>query len=58
MSKNKCKVCSKITLNGFNIDFKLVPICEDCANAITIQQVKWLTFNNKEETKKIDNLEK
>lgn len=37
----KCKVCDKPTKTGFNIDFKLVPICEECANAIFIQQAQY-----------------
>lgn len=36
-----CKICSKKTEVGFNIDFKLVPICESCATAIFIQQANW-----------------
>ena len=36
-----CKVCERKTEVGFNIDFKLVPICESCASAIFIQQANW-----------------
>lgn len=44
--KTKCKVCNCVTTNGFNIDFKLVPICEGCATAITFQQMSWYTEQN------------
>lgn len=27
---------------GFNINFDIVPICEDCAMTIFIQQAQWL----------------
>ncbi len=36
--KEKCKVCDEPTLVRFNIDFKAVPICEQCAARIFIQQ--------------------
>lgn len=36
-----CKLCGTRTNNGFNINFKLTPVCESCATAITMQQVKW-----------------
>jgi len=38
----ECKVCGGLAVNRFNIDFDLVPVCEQCANAITMQQVEWL----------------
>ena len=38
----QCKICNNITNVVFNIKFKAVPICEDCACAITKQQVIWL----------------
>jgi len=37
----KCKLCSEKTSNGFNIKFKLIPICEECAKSIFIQQANW-----------------
>lgn len=47
----KCKLCSDKTKNVFNINFKAVPICEDCAVLIFIQQAKWYTENTKSNTK-------
>lgn len=41
MPDQKCKVCDAPTTVGFNIDFKLVPICESCATAIFIQQARF-----------------
>ena len=37
----KCKICNTKTTNGFNINFELVPICENCSSAIFIQQAMW-----------------
>ena len=37
----KCKVCGDKTEVVFNIDFKALPICEECATAIFLQQAKW-----------------
>ena len=42
-NRDKCKVCGDETDVKFNIDFKAVPICEDCATAIFIQQANWYT---------------
>jgi NAD-dependent SIR2 family protein deacetylase len=41
MKPKKCKICGEETEVGFNIDFKLVPICEGCAKAIFLQQAIW-----------------
>lgn len=38
-----CRLCGVKTKNGFNIDFKLVPICEKCANSVMLQQAVALT---------------
>jgi hypothetical protein len=38
---NKCIICNEETKNKFNIYFKLVSICERCANSIFIQQAEW-----------------
>jgi hypothetical protein len=43
----KCKLCDAYTKNEFNIKFKLVPICEDCANAILLQQAEYLALLSK-----------
>ena len=40
-----CKICSEPTHNGFNINFKMVPICEECARSIFIQQAKFYYSN-------------
>jgi len=37
----KCKICKKETEIVFNIGFKAVPICENCAKTIFIQQANW-----------------
>lgn len=37
-----CVICDYQTKNRFNINFNSMPICEECANAITIQQVTGL----------------
>lgn len=36
-----CKVCEDPTDSVFNINFKAVPICENCATRIFIQQAMW-----------------
>lgn len=38
----KCKICGKEAHNYFNIDCEQVPICDSCACAITVQQVRWM----------------
>ena len=42
----KCKICGSKTDIGFNIKFKLVNICEDCAKSIFIQQATWYVNQN------------
>lgn len=37
----KCKLCGDKTQSVFNIDFKAVPICEPCAEAVYLQQATW-----------------
>ena len=44
----KCKVCGDKTNSGFNINFKLIHICEACADLIFLQQATWYVKNNKE----------
>jgi hypothetical protein len=39
----KCSVCKEKTENVFNIKFKAVPICEECAKSIALQQAHWYT---------------
>lgn len=34
-----CKICNRLTFNTFNINLKSTPICENCADLITVQQV-------------------
>jgi len=41
-----CTICKKPTQWIYNIGFKPVPICEDCADSITMQNVSY-TFTNK-----------
>ncbi len=47
--KKLCKICHTATSNVFNIDFKAVPICEDCATAIFIQQATFYCKKHKNE---------
>ena len=35
----KCKICASDTNAIFNIDFKKVSICEECASSIALQQI-------------------
>ncbi len=39
--KQPCKVCGEQTIYIMNIKLKAVPICDDCAATITMQQVDW-----------------
>jgi hypothetical protein len=48
-----CKVCGDKTNSGFNIDFKLVPICEGCAAAIFLQQAQWYAMKESKNLKKL-----
>lgn len=42
-SYKKCRVCGKIeTPLKFNINLKIVPICQRCATAIFLQEARWL----------------
>lgn len=41
----KCKICNDETQNTFNMYFKLVPICETCAEAIFLQQAYFYATN-------------
>ena len=37
---SNCKVCNKETNIVFNINWKKTSICNNCANAITLQQIQ------------------
>ena len=37
-----CMICNYSTKNRFNMNSNAIPICEKCANAITLQQVTGL----------------
>lgn len=39
--KDSCKICKGKAESSFNINFKLVPICENCAATIFLQQATW-----------------
>lgn len=42
-----CKVCDRFGPTAFfNIKFQRTPICESCADSITVQQVTWLVRIN------------
>ncbi len=45
--KEPCKLCEEKTGTRFNINFKAVPICEECARSIFIQQAQWYFSLNK-----------
>lgn len=45
-----CKICGDKTKVGFNINLELVPICQNCATAIFLQEAKWLAEQSKEKT--------
>lgn len=47
----KCKICGAKTETIFNINLEAVPICEDCAKSIFIQQAVWY---NKQKSTSID----
>lgn len=38
-----CKICGYPTGIRFNIDFVPVPVCEECAATIFMQQAQWYT---------------
>lgn len=49
MSEIQCKLCEKPTQFTYNINFKAVPICEECALAITKQEViTWVSRKEKD----------
>lgn len=39
----KCKICGEPTKVIFNINFEAIPICENCATRIFLQQAQWYT---------------
>jgi hypothetical protein len=41
-----CRVCDGPTSVVFNIGMRATPVCEGCANAITLQQVQDLVKQN------------
>ena len=50
---NKCKICRNKTGTSFNIDFKMVHICESCATSIFIQQAQWYANSRKRDNEMI-----
>jgi len=38
----RCVVCGSLTKTVFNIQLMAIPVCETCANTITLQQVQHL----------------
>ena len=49
MSEKQCKLCEKPTQFTYNINFKAVPVCEECALAITKQEViTWVSRKEKD----------
>lgn len=51
MKDSKCRICGENTLSIFNIDFKMVHICESCATNIFLQQAVWYTKQEYKEEK-------
>jgi len=50
--ENNCKVCGAKTTVVFNINFKAVPICDDCARTIFFQQATYyLTISSTKQRK-------
>lgn len=43
---NKCKLCNNETNIIFNIKFKAMPICQSCADSISLQNIQDLLTNN------------
>lgn len=43
--KLKCKVCGEKTPMVVNINFKATPVCQNCCDNITLQNVRWLVDN-------------
>ena len=44
----KCKVCGEKTPMVVNINFTATPVCQNCCDTITLQNVKWLVDNQKD----------
>ena len=38
----KCRICGKQTITVYNIQFRKQHVCDECANAITLQNVSAL----------------
>lgn len=51
----KCKICKTETTTVFNINFEAVPICEECARTIFIQQAIWYSKQELNEKSISDN---
>ena len=49
MSKMKgtCRLCGEKTNTNFEIRMSQTTICEDCANAVFLQQALWYVRHNK-----------
>ena len=41
-AKGTCSLCKEKTASTVNINFRQVYLCEDCANAIMLQQAHYL----------------
>lgn len=51
---SNCKVCGKKTDIVFNISFKAVAICENCASSIFLQQARYYTEINRQKNNDIN----
>jgi len=40
-----CTICGQLTPNVFGINFKAIPVCETCADSISLQQVNYVIQN-------------
>jgi hypothetical protein len=44
----RCALCGEITDSIFNINFKMVFICDSCADAVTLQNMQELIHKRRE----------
>ena len=47
----KCKLCDRETTEILNIDFKETPVCRECCNVITMQNLKSLIYLDNQRNK-------
>lgn len=53
MNKAKrCRICGDRTTSAFNIKFKAIPICDECGDAITLQNMMFYINRERKERSK------